>query len=246
MKEKDPKADKQLNVTLAPGAETTLVIREDNPKEHREPRTITINGTLKAPWQFLSEKKGKFKEIESHLRVFYDQGKLELHLQDTDPFTEHVITGSLKKDNIIDQFKINSEGRWTIAQFLKFVRTMRYFFADGAQCTALIASLQKFTANVETVIKEHSDTGGNSLSMLEKKVNQIELVKTFDLNVPIFQGYPKAKIKVEIGFDPKANQVDLFLISDELITTEHTLREKYMEIEMKEMEWFACSKITMS
>lgn len=223
-----------------------FVLREGAAREDKAPKSIIMEGTLQAPAQFLDGKKDEANPKTAHIRIMNDKGILELHLQDIDPFTEHIITGKLRRDSAIDQFKINSDFRWTIQLFLKFIKTMRFYFADATQCQALVSSLQKWSAKVEMVIKEHQDTSGNSMFQLEKKVGEVEMMNSFVLNIPIYQGYSKAKFKVEIGLDPKSSSVDLYLISDELIELEIQLREKYIEQEIKKLEWFSCSKITIS
>jgi hypothetical protein len=224
-----------------------VVFRKGLALEAKHPKSIIIRGTLQAPFQFIDSKKVKLNKHEDHhLRIFKDIGKLELHLHDTDPFTEHVITGELTKDSVIQQFKINTDARWTVAAFLKFLKTMRYYFPNKEQHTALVASLQKWSVNVERVIKDHNDNTGNTLLMLETKISGIDLVTKFQIEVPIFQGYSNHKFTVEIGFDAKATSVDLYLISDELIELEIGVREKIITDELKKFSEWGFSKIVIS
>jgi hypothetical protein len=82
--------------------------------------------------------------------------------------------------------------------------------------------------------------------MLETKVLDVELVSKFDLHIPIFQGYPKHKFKVEIGLDPKSTTVELFLLSDELVMLETQVRESTIEAELKKFDSYSFAKVVVS
>ncbi len=88
----------------------------------------------------------------------------------------------------------------------------------------------------------------NSLAMLERKVNDIDLVKEFTLSIPIFKGYEKKDFTVFIGLDPKSSQVDFFLYSDELFFLTRTEREKLFSAELERIKNlnFNCSIIYVS
>lgn len=237
---------KEINVTL-PAGTTELVLREGKALDQRPPdKALTISGTLQAPWQFMLNKKDVFDPKTAHVLIQKDVGVLDLVLNETDPHSCHRITGTLKADANLVSFQINTMKRYTVSEFLRFIKVNRYFFADPADNSALVNSLQKWNAEITTIIAQHNTNDGNSLMLLEKKVGKVELITEFNLLIPIYQGYGKQKFKVEIGLDPKANAIDLFLISDDLFTLENTLREKYLAEELKNLDWFACSKIVMS
>jgi len=237
----------EIKVTAAPGV-SEITVRKGEALEARPLKAIKIDGILSAPIQFLNGKKDYFidKILFCHLLIFIDLGKLELHLQDTDPYTEHVITGKLTKDKAAELFKINSDKRWSVSEFLKFIRTVKYYFAEPSEQAALIESLQKWNAKIETVIKQHNDQSGNSLAMLEQKVNDVTLKRKFNLNIPIFQGFDKQTFTVEIGLEPKNTSVELYLISDELFELEARLRESLMAKAIAEFDGWAFSKIQVS
>lgn len=214
--------------------------------DEKAPKSININGTLGAPHQFLIGKKSLFQDTAIHLLIHKATGQLQLVMNDDDPYQTHTVTGSLHRDSVLEMFKLNTEHRWTVSSLVKFVRTMRYYFADKDDHAKLLDSLQKWSVRVDTVIKQHNDNSGNSLLMLERKVGELDMVKSFDIEVPIFQGYEKKRFKVEIGFDPKNTQVDLFLISDELIELEIGEREKLIDDEVSKFNEYTFSKVVVS
>lgn len=222
-----------------------VIIRHGDALAPQAEKGISIDGTLSSPFQFLSGR-GTIDETKSHLRIYKDLGKVELYIQDTNPYTTHKITGSLKRDSVLNQFAINTEKRWAVSDFLKFVRTMRFYFADKEQHSSLLQSLQTWSVQIQRVIKEHNDNSGNSNFQLETKVRDVKLLTKFALELPIFQGYPKHKFNVEIGLDPKAVSVDLYLISDELIELEIGVREKTIENELKNFEANKFAKVIVS
>jgi hypothetical protein len=237
--------ERKLNVNLPEGTQE-IIIREGDAAAWLHPRSIKISGILAAPFQFFEGKKDIIDAIKSHITIKKDCGVIILRVNDTDPYTETEIIGLLKKDGALDPWRINSDKRWAVGEFLKFIKTQRYYFDNSTECAELVASLQTWNAKVETVIKQHNDNAGNSLSLLEKKVSDIGLKTKFNLHIPLFQGYPKVKFTVEIGFDPKTNSVDLFLISDELFELEIQEREKHIAAELEKFKDFPCSKVVIS
>lgn len=235
-------------VVLSPAqGDNEFTIRKGDALPAKADKSIIIDGTLGAPFQFLTGKDGVFPNKMIHLQIFRDKGKLVLHMGDFDPYTEHVVTGSLKRDSVLEGFAINTDKRWTIQEFLKFIKTMRYYFADPSQHAKLVESIQKWSVKVERVIVEHNDNKGNSNFQLETKVQAVEgLISKFDLNIPIFQGYSKYKFTVEIGLDPKNTAVQLYLISDELIELEIGVREKLINEEVSKFDTFSFSKVVVS
>lgn len=243
---------KELNINIE-NTKDGLVIREGKALELAHPLPINLKGTLEAPIQFLTGKKDTdiYKAGDCHLEIFKDKGELKLVMLERSAHSKIEITGALTVDTILQQFKINSDHRWTVQEFLKFIKTMRFYFADRAAHTKLIQSMQKWQVKVERVITEHNDNRGNSNFQLETKVQQSTtgddgLVTKFDLNIALFQGYEKHKLSVEIGLDPKATSVQLYLISDDLIELEIAQREKLIAAELKKFETFACSKVVIS
>jgi hypothetical protein len=222
-----------------------LTIRTGEALAPKADKSIKIDGVLGSPYQFFIGR--EFDPLNCHLQIQHDKGVIQFRAQDTNPYTEHVITGSLTKDQALAKFAINTETRWAISEFLKFIKTMRYYFADKAAHTSLVEAIQKWSVNIERVINEHNDNRGNSNFQLETKVRAMEgFISKFDLLIPIFQGYQKMKFTVEIGLDPKNTSVQLYLFSDELIELEISHRESIMTTELANFSGFDCAKVVLS
>lgn len=234
---------KELNLTLNE-ATKELILRTGEAEKIVYPKGISITGILAAPHQFYEGKKPEAKDC--HIQIQKDLGVISLFILDTDPHSSSTITGRLTKDTYFNQWGINTEKRWTVSAFLKHIKMMRSFFSEKTECDAMVNSLQKWNARVEVVMKQHNDNSGNSLSMLERTVSDIELKTKFSLTIPIFQGYPKQKFTVEVGLDPKSNAVDLYLFSNDLFQLEIEHRGKLIEEELAKFADFDCSKVVIS
>lgn len=235
---------KDLNLTVVNKEGNDITFRTGVAEDIKHPKSINITGILAAPFQFYEGK--KLDPVSCNIQIKKDTGVIALHILDTDPHSGSTITGSLKKDGYFQQWGINTERRWTVSEFLKHIKMQKTFFSDRSECDKIVESLQKWNARVEVVIKQHNDNSGNSLSMLERKVSEIDLSKRFSLRIPIFQGYPRQEFVVEIGFDPKATSVDLYLYSDDLFTLEIEYRESLIESELAKFKDFNCSKVVLS
>jgi hypothetical protein len=190
----------------------------------------------------------KIEPSKSHLRIYGQEGKLELHIQDTDPNTNHTITGQLKKNADLATFQINSlTHRWAVADFLRFVKQNRFFFANKDQHSKLVTNMNAWNAKIETVLVQANDQKGNSNFQIEQKVRAVEgFIDRFELNIPIYQGDVSLKFTVEIGLEPKNTAVLIYLFSDELFELEITQRATLMKAALAGMESQPFSKVVIS
>lgn len=243
MKTQPDESNLRVNITTS-GSEVT--VRTGEAPEVRYPQPIKIEGTLNAPSQFILGK--EIVDQDTHLRIYNQDGKLELYLKDTDKDSMSVITGTLKKNPDLTRFNINSEThRYSVSDFLKFIKTQRVFFSNKAQHASLIVNMQKWNAKIETILVQENDQKGNSNFQVEQKVRAVDgLVEKFELTIPIFQGDVNLKFSVEIGLDPKNTAVLLYLYSDELFELEFTQRTKLMGEALKEFDDKKFSKVIVS
>lgn len=231
-----------------PMGQPEIVVREGAAETIVYPKGININGILAAPHQFYEGKIPKLNALDCHILIEKDKGTITLIVHDTDNRgSSSSIKGALKPDNVLSSWMINTENhRWTVSSLIKQLMMYKSFFADRNECETMIKSLRNWSASIETVIRQHNDNTGNSLSVLEKKVRDVELKNKFVLHIPIFQGYPKEKFTVEIGLDPKSNAVEIFLYSEELFALTIDRRESILGAELALFEEFQCSKVVLS
>lgn len=225
----------------------TITILEGEAKPYKSKKSISISGTLTAPHAFLIGR-GELDQTKIHLLIQKDKGALTLVIDDTDPETTHNIVGKLTEDSALIEFGVNNDSRkWGNRDMVKFLRKMKFYFADKSEHSSLIDSLQKWNISVERIFSDHNnDRTGETKMSLETKVNSIQLLNSFVLEIPIYQGYPKVKFKVDIGIDTLQTQAQLYFFSDELIELKNVFREKIIDDELAKFNAFSFSKIVVS
>jgi len=225
----------------------TITILEGEAKPYKSLKSIVLAGTLTAPHAFLIGR-GEQDQTKIHLLIEKDKGSLTLVIGDTDPETTHKITGKLTEDSALLEFGVNNDSRkWGNRDMVKFLRKMKFYFADKSEHSTLIDSLQKWNISVERIFSDHNnDRTGETKMSLETKVNSIQLLNSFVLEIPIYQGYPKVKFKVDIGIDTLQTQAQLYFFSDELVELKNVFREKILDEELSKFESFTFSKVVMS
>jgi len=233
----------KLEVTTPTGE---ITIREGDAKPYIAPKSITIDGVLSAPAQFLAGK--VIEDKQSHLRIFGKDGRLELYIGDTDPETTHVIKGSLTKSVYLRAFEINSKTyRFEVQSFLRFIKENRYFFANKEQHGNMVRSMQKWSGNIETVLQNFNDNKGNTTFLIDQKVRAADgFIDKFELEMPIFQGDDPMKFTVEIGLEPKNAAINIYLFSDELFELEITRQQTLMERALSDLSEYEFSKIVVN
>ena len=234
----------KYNITVHNKDGQEIIVRTGDAPQITYAKPVNIEGILAAPSQFLAGK--DIDPKKSHLQIKKDTGEIALIILDTDPHSLSKIIGRLKIDSYFTSWGVNTSKRWSVSDFLKHVKMQRAFFTEKSEADAIVESLQKWNAKVELVIKQHNDNSGNSLSMLERKVSEIDLKTKFRLSIPVYQGYPKQTFQVEIGFEPTNTQVNLYLFSNELFELEITHRESLIEEELSKFSDFNCSKVVLS
>jgi hypothetical protein len=233
-----------VNVTIEqPGVHQVFF---GNTLEQYYPKPIKIEGILQAPIQFLVNK--DFDAKTSTLTIDRDKNCITLSLDERSEPSACTVIGKLQDSLELQEWGINSSKRYTVSSFIQLLRERKFYFKHPPEQEKIIMSLQKFSVNVSTVIKQHNDERGNSLAMLERKVNDIDLIKEFVLSIPIYKGCPNKEFTVLVGLDPKSSQVDFYLYSDELFSLIKTEREGLFNEAVNEFKklGFNCSVVYLS
>lgn len=246
MKKEESGAPGALPMNFGTPGEYTIRFGEAT-EAPKKPTSLELSGRLSAPFDFLDNKHGNYNSKNCFLEVDRDKNMLTLTLNEKSEDTDH-IKGCLSPDKNLSDFQINTSKRWTVKEFMQFIRERKYFFKDPGQQDKLIQSLQKWTVNIDRVIKEHNGNDGNSTSSLETKVSNIDVIREFNLDIPIYRGYAKESFKVEIGFEPKSTSVEMYLFSSELFELIMIKREIIFLQELAKFEklGFACSVVNIS
>jgi hypothetical protein len=224
-----------------------VTILEGEAKPYLPNKSIKLLGTLTAPHSFLVGR-GELDQTKIHLLIEKDKGVLTIVIDDTNPETTHQITGKLTEDSALLEFGVNNDAKkWGNRDMVKFLRKMKFYFADKNEHASLIDSLQKWNIAVERIFSDHNnDRTGETKMSLETKVNNVQTLKSFVLEIPIYQGYEKVKFKVDIGIDTMQTTAQLYFFSDELVELKNVFREKILNDELSKFQSFTFSKVVIS
>jgi len=238
---------KEINLHTQ-GGETT--IRTGDAPKIDQAKSIKITGRLSAPFDFMEKKTGKdqYHANYCHLLIDKDSGTLTLHANEKSSTSEDIITGKLDLNPELLDWDINGDKRWDVREFIKFLRARKFYFQDPAENQSLIENLQKWNVSIERIIKDENNNTGNSHLSLETKVTKALEKNSFKLEIPVYKGYDKKKFTVEIGLDPQAVSVQMFLVSSDLHTLILTEKERLFKEELSNFDklGFDCSRIHIS
>lgn len=231
-----------------------LTIREGQATPAKQPRkSIKVIGTLGIVKERLSKLPKEAKELQnefgdtklanSYILVDRDQGSLTL-VEDAGMDDRNDFIGSLTIDAKFEKFGINSGKSYTTHELADFIKMNRTFFETKEMAMKLISELRNFKAKVDRQIENAKDDRGNKRFLMAQAVES-NVPETFKLDIPIFKGYEKQKIEVEIVIDsgdlscklisPEASDF-MEEIKDRLIDDELTpIREQFPDLKIFEI-----------
>ena len=203
------------NITIRyDGSQDELIIRQGDAPPIPERKAIRIDGLLEAPGEYVSKRKSMINPFLTHVTVERLKGKITLVTGDDDEFA-NTITGQLKANPALRDFRINGEAWASPADLGDFLRRGRRFFANKEQGGKLVESLATFKAKVSREIEKSNDKRGNYTDAVSQQV-ATEIPSTFDLEIPIFQGHDSVVFQVEIFFEIRDAGCRIYLQSIEL------------------------------
>jgi hypothetical protein len=237
--------DQKLNFNLGDEKNPTVTVLTGSALEEKYPVIIGISGILSAPAQFLEKKKDLYKPINCHLIVDKVPGKLTFDINDKDEFGDQV-NGSLKVSGVLQSFRINTDHLYNPSELEKFLRRVKIWFADKAECDEMLHSLRNFTAKVTTNVEKLNDNNGNTKNLYETAIANVTLKKTFKLNIPLYEGYEKKQFYVEVAVDVSSSNVKFFLLSDELYELIETEKERLLNEQIAIFDQWGCAVVHIS
>ncbi len=209
-----------------------VIIREGKAVEVFPQKSLEIQGTLKAPADFLEHKLVNYENVKCHLRVKNSSGELQLFLNEKDGLRD-VITGKITLNPVIAEFGVNNDHKWGINELRQFVQRKSFWFDTKDEYNKMLTSLQKFKTSVVKIYQNQQSNDGNSKLVLENQVQEANIINSFKLKMPIYLGYEEKSFNVEIGLDVSSAETRLFLFSEELFHLQEELRVEYIESEIK-------------
>lgn len=200
--------------------------------KHDESSDFHIKGELDTVSRYLENNVGNEKILPTNhdtYVVIKRTGTIQLCIDSTIKGKLSTVTGEISHDTDFQRLSLNTQETRTprqLADVLKFYRR----FMSHDEYLELIASLNRFKVKVDKEIEQGNDFRGNKISFFQQQVKQ-EMKLDFVLTIPIFQGVPASKFKVEINFDVRDNNIDMWLESVEAYDLEQTILSDLIEIE---------------
>ncbi len=220
----------ELKVTVENGVKE-LVIREGKAPDVDVPQKVSLSGIISAPSAFAAKRSQLWNKDNCHVVVNRLAGKITLIVDETSPRAT-VVTGTLTLNPKLMHFGINTDKMWKLGDLAKFVRMNRISFAYPQEHTELLDKLVKFSAKIEAEIKHEDDKRGNTLHLIQKRV-QNEIPLGFELLEPVWVGFKPTMLHVDILCDLHDGGVmDFWLESVPLAEEVHTQRDSIIEGEL--------------
>ncbi|MBP5202274.1 hypothetical protein J6Z39_09060 [bacterium] len=172
---------------------------------------VSYSGTLESVVDFA--KKRVFEEQEAHLEINYSAGTATLVTREQ--YKNGItVKGSLIQGSALSRFRVNTGDAFSLESFAKLVRQNRLYFKDQDNST-LLKSIEKFNASRRIQLKNENDRRGNVNASLVAECQQT-IQESFVLTIPIFEGYPKTDVKVDVFTKVTDNGVSIELESVDL------------------------------
>lgn len=228
------------------GVTNELVIREGDaqvPLPLKEPKIIAISGDIHSVANFI---KGRAtghssQAIDKNKAVVLVNKDAKTITMQVDPenFYGATVTAKLEPSKELQQFGINATTRYNRKSLLDLLRFNRLFFEDKNQHAQVLLGLTKLRIKSETEIQQEKDNQGNKRSLLDvKTVDDGGLIKVFNITLPLFKGFSKQNIEVEICFEVVNGDVSFWLESVGLKEAMESQVDGIFEEELKTAEGF--------
>ena len=192
------------------------------------PKAQEINGTIDAPSEFWKKRIMAVSKVDPYgsdginyrpdvCYVEFDYGKntIKLVVNAAHP-GEVIVNGSFILNGLFASLNINTGEPYSNPnELLAIVRYKSNIFETIALHAELLKNLRNFTAKAKKNFEQWSDQKGNTGT--SKSIELIEFTPlAFEIHVPIFNGEPKSKIKVEVEIEERNGSLVFFLVSTEL------------------------------
>lgn len=147
----------------------------------------------------------------SHLTIDREKGVITF-TEDAGNEWQSTYVGALVMDPRFEKFKINTGKSYTTMELAEFIKMNRSYFETRDKAMLLVSALRNFKAKVDKDIENADDGRGNRKILLAQAVDS-NIPESFKICLPIFKGYERQTIEIEISID--AGDLSCTLISPE-------------------------------
>lgn len=201
--------EKLTELNTEEGQET--IIRFGDALPLKEPKAVSISGTIDAPARWVEKRKDDIVSADAHVLVDRDHMSITLKTDENSAYSDQIV-GVLTLSSEMQEFGINTGESMSCFDMADRIKQLRSYFETKQEAMKLVSELRNFKAKIDNELELSDDKRGNQ-RILKSQFVESNLPKDFKIQLPIFKGMKKETIQVEVEINPN----DLFctLVSPE-------------------------------
>lgn len=177
----------------------------------KEPKAVSIDGTIDAPARWVEKRKDDIKQADAHIIVDRDHMSITLNIDENSAYSDQ-IKGTLTLSSEMQEFGINTGEYMSCFDMSDRIKQLRSYFETQQEAMKLVSELRNFKAKIDKELELSDDKRGNQ-RILKSQFVESNLPKDFKIQLPIFKGMKKKTIQVEVEINP--NDLSCTLVSPE-------------------------------
>lgn len=186
-----------------------MVIRFGDALPLKEPKYVSINGTIDAPARWVEKRKDDIVSADAHILVDRDHMTITLNTDENNFYSDQIV-GTLTLSTEMQEFGINTGEYMSCFDMADRIKQLRTYFETQQDAMKLVSELRNFKAKVDKELELSDDKRGNQ-KILRAQTVESNLPKSFKVNMPIFKGTEKRTFEVEVEINP--NDLSCTLVS---------------------------------
>lgn len=177
----------------------------------KEPKAVSIDGTIDAPARWVEKRKDDIKQADAHIIVDRDHMSITLNIDENSAYSDQ-IKGTLTLSSEMQEFGINTGEYMSCFDMSDRIKQLRSYFETQQEAMKLVSELRNFKAKIDKELELSDDKRGNQ-RILKSQFVESNLPKDFKIQLPIFKGMKKETIQVEVEINQ--NDLSCTLVSPE-------------------------------
>lgn len=186
-----------------------IVIRFGDALPLKEPKYVSIHGTIDAPARWVEKRKDDIVSADAHVLVDRDRMTITLNTDENSAYMDQIV-GTLTLSTEMQEFGINTGEYMSCFDMADRIKQLRTYFETQQEAMKLVTELRSFKAKIDKELELSDDKQGNQTIMRAQKVES-NLPKSFNVNMPIFKGTEKRTFEVDVEINP--NDLSCTLVS---------------------------------
>ena len=199
--------EKLTELNTEEGQET--IIRFGDALPLKEPKAVSISGTIDAPARWVEKRKDDIVSADAHVLVDRDRMSITLKTDENSAYMDQIV-GTLTLSTEMQEFGINTGEYMSCFDMADRIKQLRTYFETQQEAMKLVTELRSFKAKIDKELELSDDKRGNQTIMRAQTVES-NLPKSFKVNMPIFKGTEKRTFEVEVEINP--NDLSCTLVS---------------------------------